>query len=317
MTQPKRRILLSLIVAIGAVIVAFWLVARFSVPEPLTLRDGSVVDDLTVAEVGPLARPQMRESRREYLSNLREYSKLEVTPLSDRDVQAVSEGLTGVLEQKLRENPADADALKTLPNGAAKSLSELIVAALRRASGGSLEEYRRALGPHRIVLPHFLDQSYAQDVYGHDLPIPADADDREAMDRLISLLHEETSGEQRLKGVALDSGAISAGIAPRSSAPGAAQWILVGRFSREEDEYFRGPVVQGQLVFHELRSEPDTGTQGHSMRAEVMLIVEDSGGDRYPMAFYLDWDQGSKRWWLRHVSRNASLRMAMTPPFVF
>ena len=130
-------------------------------------------------------------------------------------------------------------------------------------------------------------------------------------------------GDTLVRGIAVAPETFHCAVdAPRPWDPSADQ-ILVAlvqdRLDADADQLLLGGASQAQAVIFQSPEPWDQFVaRGQPLiHAEIVLLVENGAGDRYPVSLLYYYDPAQRAWWLRGVTRKASLRAMSTPAFVF
>lgn len=302
------------VVALCAALAVVVIWRYFSHPT-LTLSDGEVVRDFSVAEVGALADPRFADARRTYFENLREYRKIPLTPIGD-DLALTESRLRQSVGAALRQDPRNGDALRALSEDAEDSLYGTLALILHRAAGLEFDEYIRRGGFVRYQVPSSLDSR----IYG-DLVSGSDEQDPARVHEVFKETYEQANADE---GVLI----VSSAVVPEGFAIALAlvstdlrhdNPLLTRGMETGRERMFRGNLSKGMLVFgergvpwNELREKRDA-----VVRCDFVVIVEDHGGDRYPLWSNLYFDPIARCWQIRMVSRQVSLPAAMSTPLAY
>lgn len=295
---------------------AFLVTWRYFSHPTIRLGDGEVVRDLSVAEIGPLADNRYEGLRRQYFENLREYRKLPITP-AGKDVAATAHRTRDVVTPSLGADKRNQPALQELPPGALDSLFDALALVMHNAAGLDEAEYVRLAGISSFNVPANLDR----EIYGDLLDASLAADParvRKAFEETYQQVNTHDDGASVVSGWSLAPDGFRIALAP-ASANQQYDNPLLSRIAGPQEEFFRGHLSKGALVFGQ--AGPPWSELSEKFRSIVrcdfVIIVEDRGGDRYPLWAQLFFDPTGGRWRIAMVSRQVSLRAGAAPPLVY
>jgi hypothetical protein len=268
------------------------------------------VPDFSVASIGEFAGQEFAPILEQHIANLEKYRSFSFEPLSMDERQSLGSSLAkSIVHQHSTWSNAE------LPI----ELADQILLRLFKASSLSPEQYQSFLGIARFSAPpQLLDASYVQDVFEDSLHMISDpqSDDQilAALEEIDRLSLGKSYLQRRL--VAVSTSPDSVRVATRmmgASTPAAD--MLSDTLSDVDQSLFLGNLAQGQLVFSSFPNSQKATEQ--VLRAEVVLIVEDQGGDRYPIVFRFEFDANKSCWILMQALRCSSPRVGSSLSFAF
>jgi hypothetical protein len=301
--QRHRR---SLVICLCSALAGHVVWNDVSAPKIL-LPNGQRVADLSASEVGHFAQAKFDEHRRWYLASLQRFETL---PMVAIDSPGFRVQMAEDLGRGIRGDPANASALRVLPNAALGSLGRLTSGLLEALASGDFDRYELLginAGASVQIPPKFLGSDDGRGLESAEpTAVHAVAFQRAyAADGGRYRLGACASG---LEGVRCSLELVPPGDVNRRS--------IMNRLSQSDQRYFRGLISQASWMFRAMPSTFKTSA-GMLVKFEFFLVVEDRHGDRYPL--YTQWlyDASADTWWLRLACRQVSLRALNGPPMVF
>lgn len=304
-----------------------WLMWRYYGTSTIVLPDGREVPDLSMAEAGDFAGEEFKPMREEYVRKLEQYRTLETADIPAADPAAATRLIRPLLERCMEGDEASLEAVASLPGDAVQKLAEQMGLVLSRLAGLPRKEYE-ALLPTAARVKEPVQQAatkYMVDTYspgGMALPGPdaTPSDWRELFKAIYALNLEYDDGGTLLTGIVVEPAGFKCALSVLPSAV-ASPGSLKDRLDPESFEFLLGAATQMQMIFHQ-RAEPETWEEladqyDRIAHAQLVFVVENRAGDRYPMTFWCWYDPANEAWWLRSVQRTTSIRALMTPSFAF
>ena len=319
----KIRTGLIVVGLVACAAVASTLLWQYYRTSAVELADGRVVEDFSVAELGPFMTKENEPLRRAYLAAGEFYKTLPVRPATG-DVAETAAAVELAVGAALRGDERDRAVLAGWPAGAYDKLVRRVALLLERAAGMPLADYEAALGsgatfvvPPNLMPDEFPELEGVASVFaapGHESAI------RKAFAHEYEEFNAANDGDGRLAGWSLDPRGFRAAVQVLSTDAPTGD-VLYERVPNDggEASRFKGDISQGGLIF----TAPPGGwprvAEQHDQvpRFMMSIVVEDRGGDRYPLWLDLYFDPETADWWPAGIYRNVSLKAALKPALAY
>ena len=294
------------------------LLARYYRHPKIVLQDGTVLQDLSVAEVGDYMDARYLPLRKAYLRNKARYDKLDRAELV-ADPSRVSQAITGNVVELMRNAPLSSAAFRSQPREVVDALREHWSLMLARCAGMPAADYLKQLpaltriekpkntGTLGNAIKEFLGEN-PESLQQNEQAITS------AFERLYELSLKDGKTSSRIVGIAKSNEAIAVAM-DYVTLPGASD-LLAERLSPDALKFFVGLMTQGQLIFHQSAGALHASAEP-VLQAEVIFICYTAGGDAFPLCLISRFDPQSRHWTLVKACRQLSPKMVFTVPLTF
>ena len=310
------------IVVVGAfacALIIAYVAVRYRSHGRIRLADGSVVSDLSVAEVHDYATPRNAGLRSDYLYAERRYNLLPRTAIPNVPT-AVDEQLMPRVVDALRDGPLSTVVFARQPPEVIASLRGHWSLVLARGAGLTEHEYVSQLPAEKVLgrptNSGVLKNTLSEFLGGRFSNVDDAPESLKALfDALYAASVTDGSQSSRLTALSLSESGLRLAM-DYVDTPGSPD-LLADRLPDDQLPFFVGDMTQGQLLFYH-PPEPTGGVrQRHVLRAEMIAICWTASGDAYPVCIESELDSTTGHWWLHKVARELSPKMVFTVPLAF
>ena len=327
-TMSRRTTIIALSVVVVAILAfTLWSLDSHYGTEEVTLSNGRLVSDLSVAEAGTFAGSEFASSRRRYLEWLDAHERFEASSVPVDAPHQIRTVVAPLVHAALERDASLPDAIE-LPDAAADKLG-LVVTRLVSSLAGVAPEHYLSLLPHGVEAgsPTYpgLVESFEND-FGVDASVPPDASSDQWRDSFLSIYRTRLTyddGRLLVRGILADPLTFYCAVDVHAHAR--LKSLLEERYGEKVHRRLTAVLGMEMPIFFqgvrhdEHTHEPDESRPRGSvpLDATVAFVVETAGGDRYPVIAYLEYNPERQEWVLVHIYRHVSIRQAVAPTPVF